>query len=96
MVHAINKQGREAFFTERVWDLLPKGKNGWVEFSAQGEVLIPSQIVEFQKKKADADVVKSIEIEAPAIEQPEAVIEPPMPKEPAKPKVTKIIKKVRK
>lgn len=82
MVHAINKQGREAYFTERVWELMPKHKNGWVEFSSQGEVLIPQQIVEFQQKKKLDAVVGETETE-PTVEEnvePKAEVKRVMPK----------------
>lgn len=51
MIRAINKDGRQRDFTERVWSMMPKHKNGWVEYEAQGEVLVPQQIIEFQQKK---------------------------------------------
>lgn len=52
MVHAINQQGREAYFSDKVWALLPKHKNGWVEFAdiKAGDIPIPHQIIEFQAK----------------------------------------------
>ena len=59
MIHAINQHGREAYFTDRVWDLMPKDKNGWIKFSEQGEVVIPQQIVEFQQNlKKEVAVVE--------------------------------------
>lgn len=58
MVHAINQHGMETYFSDRVWNLMPKHKNGWVEFSDKlGESVIPQQIIEFQAKlKKDAVV----------------------------------------
>lgn len=67
MIHAINKTGREAYFSERVWELMPKDKNGWVKFSEQGEVLVPPQIVEFQQKKKQ-DVVDVVEESKPKMD----------------------------
>jgi hypothetical protein len=57
MIRAINKDGRQRDFTERVWSMMPKHKNGWVEYEAQGEVLVPQQIIEFQQKKKEAAAV---------------------------------------
>jgi len=68
MVRAINKYGREAYFSERVWALMPKEKNGWIEFSEQGEVLIPQQIIEFQQKKKEAVVVEEVKTEQPKMD----------------------------
>jgi len=75
MVRAINKHGIEASFSERVWAMMPKHKNGWVEFSEQGEVLVPQQVMEFQLKKKEAVAVEDVNIE------PEIKAEP-MPEEP--------------
>ena len=87
MIHAINKSGREAYFTERVWDMLPKNKNGWVEFSAQGEVLVPQQVIEFQqKKKAVAVVDENTETQI----EPEVVV-----KKVAEPKKANVKTKVK-
>ena len=64
MVHAINKDGIEREFQDRVWALMPKGKNGWMEYNALklGEVLIPQQVVEFQQSlKKDAVVEENVE-----------------------------------
>jgi hypothetical protein len=72
MVRAINKHGREQYFTERVWNLMPKHKNGWVEFDQQGELLVPQQIIEFQQMKKEAVVVDAVtnetQIEEPVID----------------------------
>ena len=89
MVRAINKHGREAYFSERVWGMMPKDKNGWVEFSQQGEVLVPQQIIEFQQKKKEAVVVDTKDetpIEATPVEQPPItkvdIPKKPLPKKP--------------
>lgn len=57
MVHAINQHGRETYFSDRVWALMPKHKNGWIEFSEQGEVVVPQQIIEFQQSLKKEGVV---------------------------------------
>lgn len=85
MIHAINKHGREAYFTERVWDMMPKDKNGWVEFSAQGEVLVPQQVVEFQQLKKKAVAVVDENTETQIAPEPIKVEKQPEPK----PKITK-------
>lgn len=87
-VHAINKQGREAIFTRRVWDLLGKNKNGWIEYESRGEVLIPDKIIEFQQKRKEAEIVP----ESPVIvDEPIAVVpeRKPIPKNVVKRKYTK-------
>lgn len=58
MIHAINKHGQERYFRERVWNLMPKSKNGWREFDATGEIIVPQQIVEFQQSRKEAVVVE--------------------------------------
>lgn len=65
MVHAINQHGMTRYFADRVWDLMPKDKNGWVRFEEQGEVAIPQQIVEFQANltKKEAVVVEEKTVE---------------------------------
>lgn len=70
MIHAINQHGRESWFTERVWNKLPKHKNGWIEFDSKemGEVLIPQQIIEFQAQKKDLVAVEE--------KEPEKVVKP--------------------
>lgn len=88
-IHAINKDGREAKFSQRVWDMMPKHKNGWVEYNGQlGELPIPHQIVEFQQslRKEDAVVEESV-VEPTVVEQPKPIVkETPKPKRTAKPK----------
>lgn len=63
MVRAINKHGEERYFTERVWEMLPKHKNGWMEWTESGELIVPLQIQEFQAKlkseKADVSVAEA-------------------------------------
>lgn len=59
MIHAINKHGRESWFSDKVWEKMPKHKNGWIEFgTTMGEVLIPQQIIEFQQSKKEAVTVE--------------------------------------
>ncbi len=53
MVRAINKNGEIRDFTDRIWGIMPKHKNGWVEFEEPGELIVPLQIVEFQQKLKD-------------------------------------------
>jgi glycerol kinase len=91
MVHAINQHGIERTFSDRVWALMPKGKNGWVEYDAQalGGALIPQQVVEFQQSlKKDAVVEESIEpmqvakeqvVEIPIVIQEETTVVEPHP-----------------
>ena len=71
MVRAINKHGEERYFTERVWEMLPKHKNGWVEWTESGELIVPLQIVEFQQKlkseKEDATVAE-VKDETPKVD----------------------------
>jgi len=64
MIRAINKNGRETFFSERIWGMLPKDKNGWVEFNGEKELLIPDKIIEFQQKKKDVDAASIKNLEA--------------------------------
>jgi hypothetical protein len=54
MIHAINKDGREAYFTERVWNIMPKHKNGWIPFEDNKDgIVIPDEIIEFQKNLSE-------------------------------------------
>lgn len=54
MIKAINQHGQEAEFSERVWEMMPKHKNGWVEIGEKvGNVKIPDKIVEYQAKLKD-------------------------------------------
>ena len=59
MIKAINKEGRIAYFTERVWDMMQKpNRNGWVVWSEHDEANIPLQVIEFKaKKKMEKDAV---------------------------------------
>ncbi len=81
MVHAINQHGIEREFSDRVWALMPKNHNGWIEYDAQklGGALIPQQVVEFQQS-LKKDVVVEESVETPHIQ--EMVIEIPIPIEP--------------
>ena len=89
MVHAINQHGIEREFSDRVWALMPKGKNGWIEYDAQrlGEALIPQQVVEFQQSlKKDAVVEESVETKKLVVEfevpiEPQVVVEQPIEEE---------------
>lgn len=48
---AINEHGIEAEFSDRVWAMMPKHKNGWIEIGeALNGVKIPEKIVEYQSK----------------------------------------------
>jgi hypothetical protein len=51
MVRAINQKGMVSEFSDRVWAMLPKHKNGFIELSEmQTPVHIPEKIIEFQAK----------------------------------------------
>ena len=99
MVHAINKEGREMYFTDRVWELMPKHKNGWIEFSSKGEVIVPQQILEFQQKKKEAVAVEDIKNDTPVVSETadtKVEIEPVKPVSKTKITKSKPVKKPRK
>lgn len=57
MITAINKDGRMGTFSDRVWALMPKHKNGWMLFNGDSkEPVIPEEIIEFQAKKKEVAV----------------------------------------
>lgn len=60
MIKAINKYGRVAYFSERVWEMMQKpNRNGWVIYSEKDAANIPDVVVEFQaKKKQEVVAVK--------------------------------------
>lgn len=68
MIKAVNRHGATATFSEKVWNLLPPHKNGWM--IADGSPLIPKNIVipkdliEYTKKKEES--VKTQETKAPS------------------------------
>jgi hypothetical protein len=76
MIHAINKNGTESYFSERVWNLMPKHKNGWVEFSDNMNILVPDKIIEFQQKKREAVVAEKEIVPEPIIKQVEVKAAP--------------------
>ena len=52
MIKAINKQGTVSMFTEKVWNMMGKNKNGFVEITDERTpVHIPDKIMEFQARK---------------------------------------------
>lgn len=54
MVKAINKAGMVSEFTDKVWELMSKNKNGFVELSDTPNVPhIPKEIIEFKAKKIE-------------------------------------------
>jgi len=79
MIRAINKQGTVSEFTERVWGLMSKNHNGYIELNENEQpVNIPDKIIEFQVKKKQ-EVVKVAE--TADIEQPETEIATEVPAE---------------
>ena len=62
MIKAINSIGTISEFREKVWELMPKHKNGWREIKegAKEPVNIPIEIKEFQAKKNIADIAEEI------------------------------------
>jgi len=56
MIKAINPKGKIAFFSEKVWSMMPPQKNGWEIITDERPVNVPDMIREFQQKKKGEDV----------------------------------------
>lgn len=62
MIKAINKAGMITEFSQKIWDMLPHNKNGFVELSeTQNTPNIPKEIIEFKIKKQELQ--KQVEVE---------------------------------
>lgn len=65
MIYAINRHGTEGAFTEKVWSLLKKDKNGWKQISEMGVTIdVPQIIKEFQASKKLEPVMDSDKLKA--------------------------------
>lgn len=63
MIKAINKQGTVSQFTEKVWNMMGKNKNGFLEITDEHlPVHIPDKIIEFQAKKISPPPEAKMEI----------------------------------
>jgi len=52
MIKAINKAGMVTEFSDKIWNMLPPNKNGFIELSeVQNTPNIPKEIIEFKIKK---------------------------------------------
>lgn len=57
MIQAINKHGIVARFSDTVWKLLGKEKNGWQLYDESTKTInVPKQIIEFQAKKKESAI----------------------------------------
>lgn len=63
MITAINKKGMVSKFSDKVWNMMPKHKNGWEEIGAAKGLSVPPEVTEFMAKKKDvAAEEKKVEI----------------------------------